>query len=94
MVNFSAFLLRSLKKMPEQMHMIHVWTGKLSELHLPVQNSRGHLHKYSRDPLYQGSVYHGIQYSTIGSWLPKFVKQIVDPSRERNIKSAPVRVIV
>ena len=29
----------------------------------------------------------------IGSWLPKFVKQIVGPSRERNIKSAPVCVI-
>ena len=28
------------------------------------------------------------EYSTIGSWLPKFVKQIVDPSCERNIKSA------
>ena len=37
---------------------------------------------YSRDPFLHGSVYHGFQYNTIGSWLPKFVQQIVDPGRE------------
>ena len=30
----------------------------------------------------------------IGSWLPKFVKQIVDPSHERTSKSVPLHVIV
>ena len=71
-----------------------VYLKNICQIHPNTPIKYKYKYKYSRDPLYHGSVYHGFQYSTIGSWLPKFVKQIVDPSRERNIKSVPVRVII
>ena len=36
----------------------------------------------------------GIQNSTIGSWLPKGVKEIMDPRHQWNIKSTTVHVII